>query len=237
MTKLCIVCPPKFLEWSTITDAEFYQASWVLGEEFIQLRSVTAKLVIVDVQHVSADGTSWTTTTMRTDDLAKAVELVSATEVIIPDVIECSYATVSSAWRFFKYIPPNLQSCSKMFIPQGRSVPDWLDCLRTGVDEFGNLFNTVGIPKVLEKYCSRAHLIDYIPTKYDIHLLGTWKGCADFFRSHRVRSWDTSLPFAAAQLQTDLSQYNFKPDLLMRDNPPNIPILIENVRYIQSLIG
>ena len=236
MTKLCIVCPPKLLKWSTIADAEFYQSEWVTEEQDHPL-SYCGRLAIVDVQHVSSTGASDSNASITT--LASAAMHVGATEVVVPDILQNSSRTLLIARDFLNAPPSPLQRLSKMFIPQGISIPDWIDCLRAAVNEFGHLFNTVGIPKVLEKHCSRKVLIDYIPLKYDIHMLGTWKGCKDFFRSHRVRSWDTSLPFAAAQQNSTLGLDGilYKPDLLMGDNHPNVSVLIENIRFIQSLIG
>lgn len=239
MTALLVVPPPNQLHLTGLGDGEFYQAAWVLDQIRVPFRA-RRDLVILDVQHPSNEST---TGPVEFADLLKAANLVLPNEVIIPDVFGDSAATIKLALQFIKspeYGELVHQDMRFMFVPHGSSFEAWIGCLKLAITEFGEAFDTVGIPKVLDKFglITRQNALNHIPTTdYQIHMLGCWNGYIDMYCDSRIRSWDTSLPIAAAQAGIMFNNANgtWKGDLTTADVDPEIALA--NVEFLRARLN
>lgn len=194
MTKLAVIAPEHDLQWGIAGDIEFWQAEWVVEHMTEMPARMMERFTIVDNQHVSADLESQSNADWGV--LMRAANALDADEIVLPDILRDASATIASARIHSQYTNQR-----KMFVPQGKNVMDVLECMRTAIDDFGERFHTIGLTKIVASFGHDARwaMVPFIPPQYDIHFLGVLKGVSELKSHPRVRSWDTSLPIAAAQ--------------------------------------
>jgi hypothetical protein len=220
------------------------QAAWVNKyDEYAAFAAHTARsgyYVILDWQHV-AFGAQHVTQSL--DDFLTAIHRVDPMEVIIPDVLGDSEATLESLNVNLPLLQADTFSDVRtMFVPQGATVEEWIRCLQKGLHAQGRRINTIGVPKLLEQWgVHRASLVHMIPKEYEVHFLGVWNGAFETAITagirDRVRSWDTSLPVAAAQSNSLLSSYPNKKYQLGIDMPANARQVVENTSFLWDLLA
>ncbi len=234
--ELAVIAPPHDLQWTLAGDIEFWQAAWVVkNPQRLPARRVK-RFTIIDNQHVTTDLKS-TGTTVGLGQLLEAALVLEADEVVLPDVLGDASATLrhlnqyASNEKLFRY--------RKMFVPQGKTVMDWIECMRAGVQSHGEKFQTIGIPKSLEQLGSetRTALLKYIPKEYDIHMLGIYATFSEMSNGldwRRVRSWDTSLPIAAAQVPIQIHpQEKYE----LTDAPVSPSHALDNIKFLQRRLS
>jgi hypothetical protein len=212
--KLAVVAPPQEPYLALFGDVHLCQAAWYVSNPYYAhvYKNVLRKankdsFIILDWQHISTDAPAHGLHFM---DFLRVIDELRPEEIIIPDEFKDADNTLRNAESFFA----DYQQAFKyehdyrprfMFIPQGETVLEWLKCLNTALVEFGDKFQVVGIPKVLESFEDNARtrlvndMLSFGPGKYNLHMLGVWRGVREMQYHPHVRSWDTSLPVAAAQ--------------------------------------
>ena len=218
--ELAVVAPPSTPRLAMLGDGiTLCQAKWVLESpayaEMYRSLSEMGWHVILDWMHPSP---GQTVVTDGFDEFIAAARLVRPTEIVVPDVFKDSNATLDSAGRFFSSAWMDLfmlgqggRELQCMFVPQGTDVETWCRCLQELLVNHLPLVHTIGVPKWLDAdfdgnagfYSTRRHLLDRIRgvayPGVQIHMLGVATGLSEMFYDPRIRSWDTSLPVAAAQ--------------------------------------
>jgi hypothetical protein len=278
MTKLIVVAPPQEPHWTLLGDAHLCQAAWYVryplyrhvyqivtdaiwydlirggGEPTVDV-SHGAAFTILDWQHIST-GAPDSNVHITVKQFFDVIQELQPQEVVIPDVFQDAHGTLISALNFLDACGPQLYSLRNqdrdprfMFIPQGLSLQEWENCLIAGIREFGDMFQVVGIPKVLESYSPQARLraIQLVPEQYKVHMLGVWGGANEMFYGERIRSWDTSLPVAAAQFKHKIEPFdtlvpflgNFKDksQLLIGAELAWPPSVMANVDYLSMRLS
>ncbi len=232
MIKLAVIAPKHDLQWGISGDIEFWQASWVLSNPKAMPPRRVDRFTIVDNQHVSKDLNPRAVSSIS--QLVSAAKALDANEVIIPDALGNAEATLSNLSLYGNH--PHLHPYRKMFVPQGNSPMDWVECLREGVQRVGEKFQTVGVPKSLEQFGedTRIQILKCIPKQYDVHMLGVYKSYNEMVGNAmlmRIRSWDTSLPIAAAQVPTYLQPHE---KYELTDAPVSTSHALHNVKFLQA---
>jgi hypothetical protein len=153
------------------------------------------------------------------EEIVQVAEEIRADEVIMPDVLRDSGATLSLLSQHIHRVPP----CRRMLVPQGDSWDEWKYCLADMLSRFE--CRTIGVPKHLERLPGgRARALDWLlkqgfASRYTIHLLGIWINPARELRSamlayQRIRGFDTAAPLAYAQNNATLlgtKHYSYNP--------------------------
>ena len=239
MTKLCVISPKYDLFASLKGDMVFVQADWIKDLDidliiaFNELRG--DKELIIDNQHPVDDST--VVDQVTTEELMKTARDVHATEVIIPDIYRNAEYTLLSVKRFFdsgqhtKYGTYNY-----MFVPQGDNVDSWRICLATFLrTDYAAVVKTIGVPKWLGE--QRPGVIGDIPTEYMIHFLGVRTGWGELEYHPRVRSWDTSLPYAMAQRGLMMSGVSWVAKYTLSDVDIAVPSILDiNIKFAKALL-
>jgi len=144
-------------------------------------------------------------------EIQEASELLGASEVILPDEPGEPNLTLNQSWKALKHI----YSTRVMFVPQGRTKEDWLECLSQWVSRWessalaAKRTLSIGVTSLRERESSarqegsKPDLIRIACTYgYPVHLLGVGN-VTEFLTSElpialelRVRGVDTSTAFA-----------------------------------------
>jgi len=168
--------------------------------DFYKEQAQKGKFVIMD--NGAAEGEQ-----QRVDTLVRLAASINPTELILPDVLYDSEATLDRSYKAIDVVKRSGLECRLMAVPQGRTLHEWVGCalemLQWPVD-------TIGISKflnyVLGPYVRLLAIAAILPKlkDKDIHLLG----CAcdarevgvinDFFGS-RVRGVDSSIAYIYAR--------------------------------------
>ena len=158
---------------------------------------------------------------LPTVDLLRAAELVQAREIVAPDVLEDSQATVHLTEVFVDSILERIRQTHLhiMVVPQGRTGYEWQICAQT---LYGLLHSryigtrvVIGVPKHLDRKVTggRAAVLSSLVgawrAPHRFHLLGSGEYlCKDILMAKEmrfIRSLDTSLPAALAQRKRKLT--------------------------------
>jgi len=148
-------------------------------------------------------------------ELVKAYKIVQPDELVLPDVLEDSQATLEASYTFLQNYEEIVPPRNRMFVPQGKTVEEWEWCL----DEFENsrhTFETIGVPKHMEgKEGGRVACLQAIERrglhkKYHVHMLGCHKEPVKEVRyaiaaCPWIRGIDTAAPYAYAQAGKDIT--------------------------------
>jgi len=235
---LCTIAPRHDLFGSLYGDMIFMQAGWsaaLQGTSLYHFQTARAsRKLILDNQH-PVDDTHVTGQADLTTLIVEAMRL-EATDVIIPDVLNNSSATLSNLYEFSQKYPDAYRHFDLMFVPQGRNEGEWLSCLRAIQSiPFGQHIVTIGVPKWLGPL--RWKVLSEIPSKYKVHFLGVRDGWGELEYHPRIRSWDTSLPYAASQLGLKLfaSSKNWKP-VLYEDRVADHLDMVANTDFCKDLL-
>lgn len=81
--------------------------------------------------------------------LVEAAETVDATCFAIPDVLQDGQATYSRADTFFQEYK-GMQTSKRfelMYIPQGKNLADYVNCLESGLNSFGEMIDWIGVAR------------------------------------------------------------------------------------------
>jgi hypothetical protein len=149
-------------------------------------------------------------------DLLEAARLINAQEIVAPDVLEDSEATIHLTHEFLEGVGEQLQESNirLMFVPQGKTGYEWQVCLQTMISMVKSLGLgkriIIGVPKHLDKKVTggRAEVLSALASgwqiPYKFHMLGSGEYlCRDVAMAKRyvkwIRSIDSSLPTAMAQ--------------------------------------
>lgn len=171
-------------------------------------------------------------------DVLVAANDIHADEVVLPDVLKDSRATVYQILRVAATVP----SQSRCIVPQGGTWGEWLDCFSKLHDGLHGQYATIGIAKHLERLeGGRAEAIRMLPSyvkfNYNFHLFGVWQAPQDEIVSARgahdyLRGIDTGAPIAYAQnLRWIGENVHFS---LAEDVEPNVNFININ---IDTMIG
>lgn len=139
-------------------------------------------------------------------ELTKALDLIRVDEVVLPDVMRDTEATLRATMdrNVLSLVPPKMRA----IVPQGKDASQWLACANFFASNVE--FVTMCIPKHAEQYeGGRGELLAAIERlgwhkTYNIHLLGIWGEPKTEVLALRtmapwVRGIDTAAPFAYAQ--------------------------------------
>ena len=124
---------------------------------------------------------------------------IGANEVVLPDVFCDGLGTMTAIQESLPVFVKEVPWCQRMAVVQGRTLEEWLDCLR--YIEAQTSIDTIGIPKICAKMHPRGRrwfverVIESGTTK-NIHLLGLWYTYQEFNKwpdelFQRIRSVDT----------------------------------------------
>lgn len=156
-------------------------------------------------------------------EVVEAANYVLASEIILPDVINDSEATLAA---LFDSNALGLVPAHKRFVvPQGKTLAEWFNCfgeINNGIRERCGLtdisFATLGISKYFPK--GRKGILDSLynamppwEQSFNVHMLGMvgmpYKEMRDILRNYSwVRGIDTGAPIAWAQAHSVLSDMN-----------------------------
>lgn len=181
--------------------------------------------------------------TLSIEKLLEAAKMVHADEIVLPDVMGDSTATITATMNpeVLAAIPPRRRAV----VPQGNSIDEWFTCANCFVDELE--FATMCVPKHLERFeggrirvlelIEKLHWNDY----YNIHLLGVW---GDPYREPKhlniVAPWargiDTAAPLALAQNNLTLEDGMLHVSHSWTKSFPRA-VAIRNVETMLHLVG
>lgn len=183
-----------------------------------------------------------------------AAKVLRAQEVVAPDVIRDSQATVSRTKTFCSKFESDLVGTKVMAVVQGNKLASF----RTCVDNLARISKVkiIGIPRhaidTLDSKAARIDLANWImeayPLRFGIHLLGTnpkWlheiKAAVNY--SPHVRSVDSSLPFNYTIQHTRLSSttktFSRHPRFFTMDWSRDVPanLLRDNIQTFMEWAG
>jgi len=147
---------------------------------------------------------------LKLHELKSAAELIRPDEIILPDVLADSVATLEATKNpeVLEFVPPR----QRAVVPQGDTFDSWLHCANNMVNEMD--FATMCVPKHTERFPGgRPTLLSTIEKLgwhkyYNIHLLGIWGNpkteLAALKEFKWVRGIDTAAPFAWAQHKLEI---------------------------------
>ncbi len=158
---------------------------------------------------------------LGSEELLEAARLVEADEIVAPDVLEDSQATIEQTESFLSEMAERLRRTKLriMVVPQGTNGYEWQMCAQTlyGLLESLGLSQRIiiGVPKHMDSKVTGGRinvldaLIDGWGAPFKFHLLGSGELlCRDIAGARmlkEIRSLDTSLPAALAQADRSLS--------------------------------
>lgn len=137
------------------------------------------------------------------ENVVRAAEMIDADEIIMPDVLDESRATIAATLAARQYVPERMRAV----VPQGRDWEEWQDCA-LALLEFK--CRTICVAKRYEALKGgRAYALKLIEDNgwhktYNVHLLGCYRNPLGEIRNARkvapwVRGIDTGAPIAYAQ--------------------------------------
>jgi hypothetical protein len=161
--------------------------------------------------HVILDNGAFEGWSMMPEDLASAATLVGADEVVLPDVLDESKATLKMSWQAARYLADKTDIKGCMFVPQAHTFEGWFKCLETWLDVwydkqmFEHLALSIGVPGHRREAWTITQFEEAMETLRrvgkPVHLLGV-QDVQEFIEqlpiAHTtgVRGVDTSLAFA-----------------------------------------
>jgi hypothetical protein len=240
MTKICVIAPATDIFSSILGDSIFVQADWCdsLHGETLRIFQMYRhnKFLIVDNQHPIS--TKEQVGQVGAERLIEVATRLNADEIIIPDVVGDMTSTLRSCADFFQLHPRIDDFFDLMFVPQGDNLDEWKECLQVFLSQTNYAYrvNTIGVPKWLSE--QRWVALSAIPRTYQVHFLGCASGWGEFKGDPRIRSWDTSLMYSAAQRGLSLRATDRGTTFpLNGDGYKTLSILIDNVHYVRSLLN
>jgi hypothetical protein len=206
--KLAVIAPPEYLSEVHYARLSYHMA---LGQELIRnvaycdwyrWRHNHGDFIIVD-NGAAEPGDE----RIPFENVLEAAEYVHADEVILPDVLYDSSATIACTTD--SSVLSNIPLRNRMVVPQGTCFEEWIECFE-GIAERIQ-FRSIGVAKHLEKTAKggRAAIIRWLRnTRWtetvDIHLLGIWADpVTEITRAsaayHGIRGIDSAAAIAYAQ--------------------------------------
>lgn len=142
------------------------------------------------------------------EDVVRVAKYVSASEIVMPDVVLDKEATLAALLqgKVLDLVPPRM----RFIVPQGRTPEEWQSCLETIDGHLSHRFATIGLSKYHhEPFGGRAQLLKrinrWLRDAVHVHVLGiatanplqeiTELAAADA----SIRAVDTAAPVAYAQ--------------------------------------
>jgi len=131
-------------------------------------------------------------------------------EVVLPDVMGDMDKTLSAVARAFPMAFVERNNYQFMFVVQGRTILECVNCGERALNTFPGIINSFGIPRHILRVTADArvrlvHLLKNMSPKRPIHLLGTHPHLpgellrfGQFFCELGVRGVDTSMAWNAA---------------------------------------
>ena len=188
---------------------------------------------------------------MTPKDLADAAALVGADEIVLPDVLDESKATLKLSWQAARYLADKTDIEGCMFVPQALTAEGWLKCLEAWLDVwydkemFEHLKLSIGIPGHRREAWDRDTFQDLLLTlrraKLTTHLLGV-QDVQEFIQQlplvHQmgVRGVDTSLAFALGAAGKLLTPSTKKVRLGTPDKYMTLPTRVMSLIHINIAI-
>jgi len=248
--KVAFIAPVNALTyWGGITDYHMALTHLVLSNQayrhFYWHKSRSGHYVILDNSVIELGAS------VEFNTLVSAAKLIEAKEIILPDVLDDSAATLKRAKECLYYAKhEGLTSKFRfMVVPQGKTLQEWIESYND-LKDLGVW--SIGIPKRLgrlyrtsdkkEQAIGRAHVLyylcthDLIDTRRVHHLLGIYDNPVEIkvlSAYDWIRGVDSQLPFWAAA-----NGIRFHPEkgLLERRNGRNI-ILDDDVKLDDDIVG
>lgn len=217
--KVASIVPIKYLHLTKDDDYFMALAPVVLESNeyahFFKMRSDEGKFVLLD--NGAHEGGSLDIMMVHA-----AAHRIGATEIILPDVIGDTAATLEATYRGLKHFRSmDLQDGHKlMFVPQGANLHEWITCLEM-LMPLGP--TSIGIPKMLTHrngINARALALNYLATHaydVDVHMLGVWYSVEELYlfkNNNYVRGVDSTLPYLYAREGRQLGE-GLKPTKIM----------------------
>ena len=141
---------------------------WVLQDlNYREMLRTTSKFVILD--HGLFEGDLHVPSPWK---IALVARMMDADEVVLPDVLGDPIETVSKAIEALRYI---LSKVDLMFVPQGRTMTEWTNCLRTFLrraEPQGFAPPTIGLSSLRRPGSLRAQVGTRIPMMKYLHAQG-----------------------------------------------------------------
>jgi len=186
--------------------------------------------------------------------LLEAARMLRAQEIVAPDVIKDSFATIARTKTFCSKFGEDLVGLKVMAVAQGNKLANF----RTCIDNLARLskVGVIGIPRhiidTLDSKAARIDLANWIqeayPLRFGIHLLGTnprWlheiKSAATY--APHIRSVDSSLPFTYTiqntRLSTTTKTFTRHPRFFTMDWSRDVPanLLRDNIQTFMEWAG
>lgn len=241
MISLALVCPPREPHWALLgTGYHLIQATWCLENgAYRDFYKACGGYRILDYQHIGAEAPDKPLSMAEFVEVAKYLE---PDEVVSPDVLDDSSRTLRNLDVFLGADIPT--HASVLFVPQGSTLKDWYLCLSRGV----RFLREADVPYCIG-ICKKSQALDpyhrsyavYLASRHGpVHILGA-RNVREFIEMAHldVRSWDTSLPIAAAQLEGLLEDQplNWKPQLIVHKSVFVSEYVLRNVHYIRKLLA
>jgi len=206
--KLALIPPPIWVEYyCSMTDYQMALAHLVEEgrpyTKFFRQCSLNGQFVMLDNSVIETGEaiSDW-------DDYLHKAHLVGAKEIVVPDVYLQSKESLDKAREFLKwYQNASLRTddLSLMLVPQGKNVDESIRCAYNLIQlaQGEGIQYTIGVPRSLvyqtKNASARIRVIDALPRKVQVHLLGQAEPLCTLARISRryfnVRGIDTKLPF------------------------------------------
>lgn len=208
--KVATILPTAYLY--LIEDRNYHMAlAHLIGvdKEYTQFyknqSSLSEKYVILD------NGVIETKKPMPIEQLCERAQLISAHEIVLPDVYCDSFSTLQLVERAIHYVQTQQLDIRLMAVAQGDTLEDWFNCAK---ELLKMPIDTLGIPKVLTHIAGRdARLYALMQLKdslsnVDVHLLGCWESPIEILSIaraelneviHPVRGVDSAIAYVYAR--------------------------------------
>ena len=235
--KVASIVPIKYLHLTKNDDYFMALAPLVLESKeyahFFQMRSEEGKFVLLDNgAHESSS----------LDILAvhAAAHVIGATEIILPDVIGDTAATLEATYRGMKHFRTMdlLDGHKLMMVPQGADLTEWTTCFHMMMQLRPD---SIGVPKMLThrsginaRLTAVTRVSMYMQgNAIGLHLLGVWTSVEELYlfkNNTYVRGVDSTLPYLYAREGRVLGDGN-KPTTIMDpyDEKTYEPLLKSNL--------
>jgi hypothetical protein len=189
------------------------------------------------------------------DSLLRVAERVHPHEVICPDLMYDADGTVA---LFREYAESCAGVCKRvMIVPQGNSLPEWMNCLERLVMTASELQINIqiGVTKLLDKhdggrYTVLPWLAQYMRRMeiwHPVHLLGIWAHLAEISRllsefPDLIRGVDSTFPYASTINHGWVTSWSPKKELIPEqwEEDPSIVQRMKaalNIALCEHLIG
>ena len=198
-------------------DKEYHMAlAHLVGKDkqyttFFENQAYHGRFVILD------NGVIETGKPMSIQEIVQKANLIGASELILPDTLDDTEATLDAACEAIPYARQYFKG-KLMGVPQGKTLEEWFECaiMMLSLD-----IDTIGIPKRLVKIGGRDARLDVLQRLgwslrgREVHLLGCWENPIEVAMINKaavakqivpIRGVDSCIPYVYARDNMLISQ-------------------------------